>query len=177
MAFNISTTETINNSGVVNPQTVTNGICQIKNYTTTNSLSGQLGGSTDPSSSDGTSLITLAFTPLFATSKLFLFSNTISISEGTNAFDLGYVAAYVDNTRLQMSATPLENLSHWVGSLFCSWPSLSIIFNSWGNNTKNIDIRVGANNNNTPIYVNLNPDAAGQHPSAEINFTIMEIKQ
>jgi hypothetical protein len=152
-------------------------IVQVVSFETTTKLAGTLGGSTNPTSTEGTFLTSASFTPKSADSKILIQSSNVIMGELTNTGDEFYMAAYYDTTRAAITVTGGSYI-HFSGSLGFGLASFNHVFSSWGTTTKTINIRAGSTYSGTNMYVNQNYhynvflDAA--RPTS---FTLMEIAQ
>lgn len=153
-------------------------ILQVVSSETTTMLSGTLGSSANPTSTDGTLFHSFTFTPKFANSKLLIQSSNVYMGETSNIGDEFYLAAYYDTTRVALSAGG-NSANSFSGSLNIGIHSLNHVFNSWGTSTKTISIRVGsASNSGGSMYVNQNVSYNMFNSAARIvSFTVMEIAQ
>lgn len=148
-------------------------IVQVVSGTTNAQMSGTLGYSTNPIYNSGSSYYTMLFTPVFASSKLWLTTSPICIEEQTNNSDDFWLAAFYDTTRIAcVSGTALY--THFGGNLNFGYYGLNAVFNSWGTSTKTIDFRIGAGASSAGMYVNYSYN--GMDASARnYGFTIAEI--
>jgi len=175
MAFFIDATQVVDTNGIATASalgSLTN-IVQIQTYTTSNYLSGSIGGSSNPAYNSGSSLYTFTFTPTSASSTLWLYSGNVNIQEYANANDVFYLAAYYDTTRIQVVNAPsiYSLYAYNYNATFCS---LNKTFSSWGTSQKTIDIRVGAGNGNGGS-VNVNYDNYTSR-NGSVVFTMVEFK-
>jgi hypothetical protein len=152
-------------------------ILQVVSFETTTKLAGTLGGSTNPTSTEGTFLTSASFTPNFANSKILIQSSNVTMGEITNTGDEFYMAAYYDTTRAAIAVTG-GSYAHFAGSLSFGLASFNHVFPSWGTTTKTINIRVGSTATSVNMYANQNYHYNGFLDAARpTSFTLMEIAQ
>lgn len=177
-AAKLASTLDLSSKTVTLPTGVGGKILQVVQSTSTTALSGTLGGGTNPTSTQGTSFHTFNFTPVSASSGLFLWSSNIAIYETSNANDVYYAAAYYDTNRICVNYTPVR-YSSWGGSLNAVMISVMGRTASWGTTQKTITIRVGAGNGSgSSSIVNYDNSYFNQHNGVNgsaIQFFVMEV--
>lgn len=161
-----------------NPKIIPGSIVQTVASVSTNSLTGTLGGASNPTSTDGTQFHTFNFTPKFANSKILLQSSNVVMGEYANATDEFYMAAYYDTTRIAIVA-PTAGHASFAAGYNVAFHSFNHMFDSWGTTSKTIQVRVGSYASNVgSMYVNTNyyynSFAAG---TRNVSFTLMEVAQ
>lgn len=161
-----------------NQKIIPGSIIQTVASVSTNSLTGTLGGASNPSSTDGTQFHTFSFTPKFANSKILLQSSNVVMGEYANATDEFYMAAYYDTTRIAIVA-PTAGHASFTNGQNVAFHSFNHMFDSWGTASKTIQVRVGSYASNVgSMYVNTNyyynSFAAG---TRNVSFTLMEVAQ
>lgn len=153
-------------------------IIQVVSSVSTNTLSGTLGGASNPTSTDGTQFHTFSFTPKLSNSKLLIQSSNIIIGEYANTSDEFYMAAYYDTTRMAIvGATP--QYASFANSYGYATHAFNHMSDSWGTTTKTVQIRVGSTASNVgSLYVNQNYMYNGFASGIRnVSFTIMEVAQ
>ena len=158
---------------VASANAVSGSVIQVVSTTTNAQLSGNLGATTNPTSTSGTSYVTLSFTPKLATSKLFLTTSAVAMEETSNDGDDFWLAAFYDTTRIAcVSGSP--QYIHFSSNLNMGFYSLNVLFDSWGTSAKTIDFRVGSSANGSSMRLNYNE--IGMNSGARnYGFTVMEI--
>ena len=156
---------------------VNNSIIQVVSSDTTNSLTGTIGASTNPTSTSGTLFHSFNFTPKFSNSKILIQSTNVIIGEYANAQDEFFMAAFYDTTRVAM-VVPTVPYASALNSYNFGFYSFNNVFNSWGTTEKTISIRVGAGSSGGSMYVNTNYyyNQFGSD-NRVVTFTLMEIAQ
>jgi len=176
MAFYVGSTEVFDSSANYMGTLPSGNVIQIVNHmaTAAEAMSGSLGASQNPSYTDGTSYTTFTFTPKSATSKLWLFSNTMSLYESTNYDNSFWVAAFYDTTRIQWVHVPSKYESY-SNALNITYLRLNQKFNSWGTSQKTIDIRVGGFNSVDNMHCNRDFLYPSEAAYSWWGVTVMEI--
>lgn len=152
-------------------------VLQTTYFETTSKLSGYLGGSTNPTSTEGTLFASASFTPRFANSKILIQSSSVVMGELTNTGDEFYMAAYYDTTRAAIAVTGASYI-HFSGANGMGVVSFNNVFSSWGTTTKTVNVRVGSHGTGVNMYANQNYHYNVFVDATRIvGFTLMEIAQ
>jgi hypothetical protein len=151
-------------------------IIQVQTVSTNNRLAGTLGASTNPTSTSGTSYVTLSFTPKSAASKLWLTTSPVMIEELSNSGNDFWLAAFYDTTRIGC-VSGSAFYTHFASYYNLGWYGLNVFFNSWGTSTKTVDFRVGGGGGSgANMYINYG-NSSMDTSTMNYGFTIAEIAQ
>ena len=159
-----------------------NNVLQVAS-TQSNAISTTLGttnlGSMDytiaPRSTDGTSLLTLTFQPKFSTSKIMVLTSSFDISESSNGGDDYRLAAFAGSTLLGWRSSGISAYSA-AGSLnFTYGFHLHVLANSWGTDSRTVELRVSATGGSTSIY-QFNNRYSSSWLASNYRMTVMEIQ-
>ena len=152
-------------------------VIQVKNHKTTTRGSANVTGSA-PGWDKGGSYTTFTFTPHKSTSKLLLTSTTINVQQSSNVGDNPWICAVYD-TILIGSMLSYPSYVHWNSALDLTFVCFNHLFDSWGVDTKTIDIRFGCWNSET-IKCNAPSNSSYDAVPTQYHeqcFTVMEISQ
>ena len=152
-------------------------VVQVFNHKTTTRASANVTGSV-PGWDKGGSFTTFSFTPHYSTSKLLLTSTTINVQQSSNVGDNPWLCAVYDTTLIG-SMLSYPGYVHWQNNLDLTFVSFNHLFDSWGVDTKTIDIRFGSWSSETIKCNAPSTNAYDAIPTQyhEQCFTVWEISQ
>ena len=155
-------------------------VIQVATYTTNASLSGTIDGQVgDLSATAGTTWHTVSFAPKTSSSKLLFQMSNVSCHETANNGD-GFWATITDGTTLYAATSGTIDYQSWHNAYNAATISFNHTFNSWGTETKNLDIRFGAQRSieSGSCHINFPGSYANNYntpANRNIGISIMEI--
>ena len=153
-------------------------VIQVVTSSTTNQVTGNLGGSNGaaPTSSTGTQFHSFSFTPLRSDSTILLISSNICIAETSNSNDVLWMAAFAGTSLITAQSAPCAYY-HFGGAYNATWINLCGSIASWGTSVRTISIRGGAGNSSgNNLGINIDDQYNSQTVGVrDVNFQMKEV--
>lgn len=151
------------------------GILQVVTATYSGGYISSTNGANPPTSTSGASLFSQSFTPLSASSTIWIRTSSTNIHEESNVSDMCWIACFRDTTLISCSGGTV-NFTSWEGNLNAASTALNCSVASWGTSAATINVRVGMVSPGQSFYANGNTYSNLATGNATIGLTIMEVK-